>query len=91
MTVPTRNEVLGLYRKFIKNSKQFSNYNFREYFLRRSRETFKQNKEIHNIEHLQKIWEQAKCNLKVLERQSIISKIYTFDKLVIEPLDKKSN
>jgi hypothetical protein len=33
----TRAEALALYRSLVRSSKQFSTYNFREYFLRRTR------------------------------------------------------
>ncbi|QLQ80558.1 hypothetical protein HG537_0D05590 [Torulaspora globosa] len=85
---PTRSQVLSLYKQFVKNAKQFNDYNFREYFLRRARFDFKQNAKIHDPTRLAAIYEEAQKNLGVLKRQSVISQMYTFDKLVVEPLHK---
>lgn len=86
---PTRLQVLSLYKQFIKSSKQFNNYNFREYFLRRSRESFKQNMTLQKPEEVSRAFLDAKEELGILKRQGVISQMYTFDKLVVEPLDTK--
>ena len=87
-TAPTRSQVLSLYKQFVKNAKQFNDYNFREYFLRRARFDFKQNAAIQDPARLAAIYAEAQRNLGVLKRQSVISQMYTFDKLVVEPLHK---
>ncbi|SMN19953.1 similar to Saccharomyces cerevisiae YER048W-A ISD11 Protein required for mitochondrial iron-sulfur cluster biosynthesis [Maudiozyma saulgeensis] len=88
-TAPTRLQVLALYKQFIKNSKQFNNYNFREYFLRRSRDSFKQNMALQKPEEVSRAYSDAKEELGILKRQAVISQMYTFDKLVVEPLNNK--
>ena len=88
---PTRLQVLALYKQFIKNSKQFNNYNFREYFLRRSRESFRANVALQKPEEVARAFADAKEELGVLKRQAIISQMYTFDKLVVEPLDSQKH
>ncbi|PWN48108.1 hypothetical protein IE53DRAFT_389722 [Violaceomyces palustris] len=40
---PTRREILTLYRQYLTTAKSFSSYNFRTYFLRRSRDMFRSN------------------------------------------------
>lgn len=85
---PTRRQVLRLYKQFIKNANQFNDYNFREYFLRRARSSFKENKVIEDANKLNSLFSDAQRDLGVLKRQSIISQMYTFDKLVVEPLHK---
>ncbi|CCK72754.1 Isd11p KNAG_0L01340 [Huiozyma naganishii CBS 8797] len=90
-TVPARAQVLSVYRQFIKNANQFTNYNFREYFLRRTRNTFKQNKTVEDPARLAALFGEARAELKVLKRQSVISQMYTFDKTVVEPLNKRSH
>ncbi|AET39430.1 Isd11p Ecym_4375 [Eremothecium cymbalariae DBVPG len=87
--VPSKTNVLHLYRDFIRNSRQFTNYNFREYFLRKSRETFRQFKNAGDPE-VQALWKQAQTDIGMLKRQSMISQMYTFDKLVVEPVGEKS-
>lgn len=88
VVTPTRPQVLKLYKQFVKNAKQFSDYNFREYFLRRTRSGFKENKSIQDPAKLAAAYENALKDLGVLKRQSVISQMYTFDKLVVEPLNK---
>ncbi|EDO16138.1 hypothetical protein Kpol_1070p21 [Vanderwaltozyma polyspora DSM 70294] len=86
---PSRGQVLNLYKQFIKNANQFNNYNFKEYFLRRSRESFRANSKIQDPVELAKVYRDAQFDLAVLKRQSIISQLYTFDKLVVEPVAEK--
>lgn len=88
VNAPTRRQVLSLYKQFIKSSSQFSDYNFREYFLRRSRDTFKSNKDVNEAEKLSSLFDKAKEELGTIKRQAVISQMYTFDKLVVEPLGK---
>ncbi|CCE62281.1 hypothetical protein TPHA_0C01250 [Tetrapisispora phaffii CBS 4417] len=83
---PTRIEVLHLYKQLIKNSRLFNDYNFREFFLRRSRESFKANKHLNDSQAIIDCYNRGLEDLSVLKRQSIISQLYTFDKLVVEPL-----
>ena len=87
MAGPTRAGVLHLYREFVRSARQFNNYNFREYFMRHSRDTFRKHREASG-EELQQLWERAQQEVGVLKRQSVISQMYTFDKLVVEQLRK---
>ncbi|KAK0546993.1 hypothetical protein OC861_001675 [Tilletia horrida] len=38
---PTRTQILRLYRRYLSTAQSFSSYNFRTYFLRRSRDMFR--------------------------------------------------
>lgn len=89
MSAPTRTQVLGLYRQFIKNASHFNDYNFRNYFLRRAKTTFRENRDVKDQEKLDALYTDALKDLGVLKRQSLISQMYTFDKLVVEPLRQK--
>ncbi|KAL9938995.1 hypothetical protein V8E36_001808 [Tilletia maclaganii] len=40
-TTPTRAQILSLYRRYLSTSQSFASYNFRTYFLRRSRDMFR--------------------------------------------------
>lgn len=86
---PGRSQVLSLYKQFIKNSRNFNNYNFREYFLRRAREEFRKNASVTDPAQASELYSAAKQDLGTLKRQSIISQMYTFDKLVVEPIPKE--
>lgn len=84
--LPSRSQVLSLYRQFIRNANNFSNYNYRNYFLRKAKTSFRQNKTLEDVKELNEAWNKAQRELGVLKRQSVISQMYTFDKLVVEPL-----
>lgn len=90
-TAPTRRQVLSLYKEFIKNANQFNNYNFREYFLSKTRTTFRKNMNQQDPKVLMNLFKEAKNDLGVLKRQSVISQMYTFDRLVVEPLQGRKH
>ena len=72
----TRNmEVLGLYRSYMKVSRQFKDYNFRHFFIRKAREDFK-------LGSL--TIDEAKSELEVLKRQVIIQNLYNPTKSVLD-------
>lgn len=81
--------MLGLYKQIIKNANRFNDYNFRQYFLRKARTEFRANKDVADAKVLDALISDAQKDLGVLKRQSIISQLYTFDKLVVEPLPKE--
>lgn len=85
---PTRGQVLKLYKQFMRNARQFNDYNFREYFIRRARIGFKENRDVQDSQKLNTLFKDAQRDLGVLKRQSVLSQMYTFDKLVVEPLNK---
>ena len=88
MLAPSRQQILALYKQYIKYSNAFNNYNYREYFLRRSRDMFREDKlQSASPEQLAKLYQDAKADLGMLKRQAIISQMYTFDKLVVEPAE----
>ncbi|CAO1639270.1 unnamed protein product [Sympodiomycopsis kandeliae] len=43
MSAPSKTQILSLYRKYLATAQSFSSYNFRTYFLRRSRDLFRSN------------------------------------------------
>jgi len=88
ITPPAKEQVLQLYRQFMRASSRFNNYNFRHYFLRRSRDAFKESKNVEDPEKIHSLLSKAREELQVLQRQSRISQMYTTDKLVVEPLDR---
>ncbi|CAG99234.1 Isd11p [Kluyveromyces lactis] len=88
-TGASKTQILHMYKEFIRNASKIQNYNFREYFLRRARESFRANKNVENPEKISELLSEAEKDLGVLKRQSVISNMYTFDKLVVEPLKKR--
>lgn len=88
-SAPSRIQVLHMYKEFIRSANKMQNYNFREYFLRKARDTFHDNKDVQDSAKLAQLFLEAEKDLGVLKRQSVISNMYTFDKLVVEPLKKR--
>lgn len=84
----TKQEVLSLYKSLLSKSFKFDNYNFREYSKRRVVDEFKANKALKSPEEITKFYNAGIDQLAMLTRQTTISQMYTFDKLVVEPLKK---
>lgn len=95
-----RQHISNLHTAFLNTSSQFTSYNFREYFIRRSNLKFNQelpkliqnnNKTSTEIpidqssqETLQKWWKDSIDELMVLERASVMNRLYEAPKLVVE-------
>ncbi|SCV01604.1 LAMI_0G12508g1_1 [Lachancea mirantina] len=86
---PSRTQFLSLYRQYIRSANNFTNYNFRKYFLRKARTSFENGSKLNNSHELDEFWLEAHKELAVLKRQAVVSQMYTFDQLVVEPLGKK--
>ncbi|CAH2229522.1 LYR motif-containing protein 4B [Pararge aegeria] len=77
-------QVLSLYKSLMKESKKFSNYNFRLYALRRIRDAFKESKLLTDPKLIKKEFEYGKQNLEIIQRQVVVGNMYQTEKLVIE-------
>ncbi|XP_067910583.1 LYR motif-containing protein 4 isoform X1 [Heterodontus francisci] len=84
MAVPTRCQVLSLYRVMLKESKKFPSYNYRTFALRRIKDAFRENKNVTNPEVIQELIEKAKANIEIIQRQVLVGHLYTAQKLIIE-------
>ncbi|GMM32725.1 Isd11 protein [Saccharomycopsis crataegensis] len=89
-TLPSRTKVLGLYHNMLRSSLKFDNYNFREYFLRKTRYEFRKNMELTEEDKIIAAYNDAVKQFTVLKRQATISEMYHFDKTVVEPQGKVS-
>lgn len=83
---PSSKDILRLYRQLLTRAKKFDNYNFREYLTRRIQDAFKEHKNLTNEESITTFYNEGINNLAMLTRQTTISQMFTFDKLVVEPL-----
>ncbi|EFC50249.1 predicted protein [Naegleria gruberi] len=72
-----KSQILSLYKGLLKGGKQFSDYNFREYTLRCTREDFKKNKTITDKEKIKQLYEKGIKNLGIVQRQSLINQMYS--------------
>ncbi|CEI96528.1 hypothetical protein G6F70_007280 [Rhizopus microsporus] len=79
------NQVLSLYRQFLRHGKKFASYNFRDYTIRRSKDGFRANMNETDPEKITALLEKAKHDLDVVKRQAAISQMYTRgEHLVVE-------
>lgn len=85
---PTSKQVLLLYKSILSKASKFDNYNFREYFKRKAQHDFREFKDVVDEQQITKLYNQGIDNLALLNRQSSISQMFTFEKLVVEPLKK---
>ncbi|CAX42403.1 iron-sulfur protein biogenesis, desulfurase-interacting protein, putative [Candida dubliniensis CD36] len=81
-------QILQLYKQLLEKAYKFDNYNFREYSKRKIVETFKANKSLTNENEINQFYNEGINQLALLHRQTTISQLYTFDKLVVEPLKR---
>ncbi|KAG8203180.1 hypothetical protein GWM34_02131, partial [Candida africana] len=81
-------QILLLYKQLLEKAYKFDNYNFKEYSKRKIVETFKANKSLTNENEINQFYNEGINQLALLHRQTTISQLYTFDKLVVEPLKK---
>lgn len=85
---PTSKQVLQLYKSILSKASKFDNYNFREYFRRKAQYQFRENKNVSDEQHITQLYNEGIDTLALLTRQSAISQMFTFEKLVVEPLKK---
>ncbi|XP_074604273.1 LYR motif-containing protein bcn92 [Brevipalpus obovatus] len=77
-------KVLLLYRQLLLESKKFPDYNFREYALRRIRDTFRENRQESDPDKIAKLLEKAESNLNLIKRQVVINQMYKANPKIIE-------
>ncbi|XP_008477794.1 LYR motif-containing protein 4 [Diaphorina citri] len=80
----SKDMILKLYKALLRESSKFPAYNYRMYFLRRTREKFQSNKNVDNNEQISLLYNEGLKELEVLKRQVLISQLFKPDKLVIE-------
>ncbi|KAG0355792.1 LYR motif-containing protein 4 [Gamsiella multidivaricata] len=83
-TAAHRSQVLGLYRSLLHHSSKFAAYNFRDYAVRRTRDAFHAARNESDPEKIQALIHKAQQQLEVVKRQSLISQLYSGEKLVLE-------
>ncbi|KAJ8098002.1 complex 1 protein-domain-containing protein [Lipomyces tetrasporus] len=85
----TSQAVLSLYRSLLRTSRSFEGYNFRAYAVRRTRDGFRVHKDETDPRMIEILLRQAEEQLAVLKRQTAISQMYKFDRVVVETSPKK--
>ncbi|KAF3941374.1 hypothetical protein ABW19_dt0205079 [Dactylella cylindrospora] len=77
-------QVRSLYRQLLRASSQFTQYNFREYAKRRTRDAFREHKAETDERRIQELVQKGVKDLAMLKRQTTIANFYQLDRLVVE-------
>lgn len=85
----SKDMILKLYKNLLRESSKFPAYNYRMYFLRRTREKFHSFQHITNQEKISQLYNEGLKELEALKRQVIICQLFKPDKLIIETQDVK--
>jgi LYR motif-containing protein 4 len=74
---PARSEVLSLFRSFLRTSRQFSDYNIREYTRRRAADAFRENRALaDDAPAAAAAFAEGKKQLEVAKRQAVVYSLY---------------
>lgn len=79
-----RGDVLKLYRALLRHSSRFTDYNFREYALRSTREGFRAAMQETDAQVVKQKYYDGLNNLAVVKRQAAISQMFAPDPVVLE-------
>lgn len=74
--VPTRSEVLWLFRSLLRTARQFSDYNIREYTKCRTVDGFRQNRTLTDQDALASAFSDGKAQLEIAKRQAVVYSLY---------------
>ncbi|RDX41296.1 hypothetical protein OH76DRAFT_1449782 [Lentinus brumalis] len=81
---PTKQSILHLYHSMLRTSQSFSSYNFRHYFVRRTKEMFRDIQKETDEAKLAAFYAEKTKELAVLKRSAIVNRLYGGWKLVVE-------
>ncbi|KDR77218.1 hypothetical protein GALMADRAFT_95935 [Galerina marginata CBS 339.88] len=84
---PSRQAILSLYHNMMRSSQSFSSYNFREYFLRRTKDKFRAIQNESDPERVRSLYSEAVKESTVLHRSAIVNQLYGGWKLAVEVQD----
>ncbi|XP_064402243.1 LYR motif-containing protein 4B-like [Halichondria panicea] len=79
-------QVLTLYRKLLRQSSQFSSFNYRKYALRRVKDYFRETRSFTDSVAIEREYSYGLESLNMLKRQTAIGNMYSAPKLVLEKL-----
>nr|CAI5867838.1 unnamed protein product [Callosobruchus analis] len=81
-------DLLKLYKSLMRESQKIPDYNFRNYALRKVRDSFKANSKITDSTLINNEIQEATKNLEIIKRQAAVGQMYSAEKLVIENIQK---
>ncbi|KAF7123077.1 hypothetical protein RHSIM_Rhsim12G0152500 [Rhododendron simsii] len=73
---PGRSEVLSLLRSFLRTTRDFADYNIREYTKRRTIDAFRQNKDLSPLSAISDAFSDGESQLEVARRQAAVYTLY---------------
>ncbi|KAJ3266808.1 hypothetical protein HDU77_010189 [Chytriomyces hyalinus] len=73
---PTHSQTLSLYRSLLRSSRIFTNYNFRSYVYRRSRDAFRENRGETSADVVARLYAKGVQELAVAQRQGTIDRMF---------------
>ncbi|TFK29521.1 hypothetical protein FA15DRAFT_664066 [Coprinopsis marcescibilis] len=84
VATPSKQAILRLYHNMLRSSSSFSSYNFRNYFVEKTQETFRQIQSETDPNKVRDLYSQAVKDSTVLRRSSIVNQLYGGWKLAVE-------
>lgn len=84
-----KSDVIKLYRALLRHGNKFSDYNFREYALRKTRLEFAKLKTEQDPEAIKQAYYNGLTNLGIVKRQASISQMFAATPTVLEQQLKK--
>ncbi|KAK9699576.1 hypothetical protein RND81_08G182500 [Saponaria officinalis] len=74
--LPTRSQILNIFRSLLRVSRKFPDYNIRHYVNRRTTDAFRQNKTLTDPSAVAAAVADAQSQLLIAERQAIVYSLY---------------
>lgn len=81
---PSAKAILQLYASMLRTSRSFSSYNFREYFLRRTKSTFREIQKEKDPARVAALHSESVKELTALKRGAIVNQLYGGWTLAVE-------
>ncbi|RYO86173.1 hypothetical protein DL766_001975 [Monosporascus sp. MC13-8B] len=73
-------QVRSLYRQLLRTGESFQSYGFREYAKRRTRDAFRENKNVEDPRQIQDLIQKGLKELQMMKRQTVVSQFYQLDR-----------
>ncbi|XP_076902596.1 uncharacterized protein LOC143557396 [Bidens hawaiensis] len=73
---PSRTEIISLLRSLLRSSRQFTDYNIREYTKRRTIDAFRDNKTLTDTSSIAAAFSDGQSQLQVAKRQAVVYSLY---------------
>ncbi|KAI5120035.1 hypothetical protein M0805_004663 [Coniferiporia weirii] len=84
MSSPSYQSILRLYGATLRTARSFSSYNFREYFLQRTKSTFREIQNEKDQKRVAALYAAAVKEHTVLRRSAMVNQLYGGWRLVVE-------